>query len=105
MNYLKVLLIFVLFITDCYGVKDKFVSITLDAKWLDTPLHQEARYIYIYQYKKDSIEFVFSEFLATQNTQYFWSLINDVSSFDSFTPDARMRRRFFFLNIHMLFFD
>jgi len=48
MNYLKVLLIFVLFITDCYGVKDKFVSITLDAKWLDTPLHQEARYIYIY---------------------------------------------------------
>ncbi len=47
MNYLKVLLIFVLFITDCYGVKDKFVSITLDAKWLDTPLHQEARYIYI----------------------------------------------------------
>lgn len=43
MNYLKVLLIFVLFIIDCYGVKDKFVSITLDAKWRDTPLHQEAR--------------------------------------------------------------
>lgn len=30
-----------------------------------------------------------SEFLATQNRHYFWSLINDVSSFDLFTPDAR----------------
>ncbi|UJR13905.1 hypothetical protein I4U23_000911 [Adineta vaga] len=71
MNYSKVFLIFILFIVNCHGVKDKFVSITLDAKWLDTPLHQEA-----------------SEFLATQNRQYFWSLINDVSSFDLFTPDA-----------------
>ncbi|CAF4066638.1 unnamed protein product, partial [Rotaria magnacalcarata] len=71
MNCQKVSLIFALFIVGCDGVKDKFVSITLDAKWLDTPLHQEA-----------------SEFLATQNRQYFWSLINDVSSFDSFTPIA-----------------
>ncbi|CAF3651747.1 unnamed protein product [Adineta steineri] len=71
MNYQQVLIIFVLLIINCYGIKDKFVSITLDAKWLDTPHHQEA-----------------SEFLATQNQQYFWSLINDVSSFDSFTPDA-----------------
>lgn len=37
------------------------------------------------------LNFYFSEFLATQNRQYFWSLINDVSSFDVFTPDARMR--------------
>ncbi|CAF1081741.1 unnamed protein product [Adineta ricciae] len=71
MNYQRIFLVFILFIIHCHGVKDKFVSITLDAKWLDTPLHQEA-----------------SEFLATQNKQYFWSLINDVSSFDSFTPDA-----------------
>ncbi|CAF1343716.1 unnamed protein product, partial [Rotaria sordida] len=71
MNYQKVLLIFILSIIGCYGIKNKFVSITLDAKWLDTPLHQEA-----------------SEFLATQNPQDFWSLINDVSSFPVFTPDA-----------------
>ncbi|CAF4517585.1 unnamed protein product [Rotaria socialis] len=71
MNCQKVSLIFALFIIGCNGVKDKFVSITLDAKWFDTPLHQEA-----------------SEFLATQNRQYFWSLINDVRSFDSFTPIA-----------------
>jgi hypothetical protein len=38
--------------------------------------------------------FRFSEFLATQNRQFFWSLINDVSSFDLFAPDARMRIRF-----------
>ncbi|CAF4917696.1 unnamed protein product, partial [Rotaria sp. Silwood1] len=71
MNYQKILLIFILSIINCYGFKNKFISITLDAKWLDTPLHQEA-----------------SEFLATQNHQYFWSLINDVSSFDLFTPNA-----------------
>ena len=31
-------------VVGCYGLKDKFVSITLDAKWSDTALHQEARY-------------------------------------------------------------
>jgi hypothetical protein len=40
--------------------------------------------------------FLFSEFLATQNKQFFWSLINDVSSFDLFSPDARMRIRTYF---------
>ena len=34
-----------------------------------------------------------SEFLATQNKQAFWSLVNDVKSFDSFTPDARMKKQ------------
>ena len=43
MNTKKILFIFVLLIIYCNGYKDKFVSITLDAKWLDTPLHQEAR--------------------------------------------------------------
>jgi len=43
MNYQKIIFIFVLFIIGCDGFKDKFISITLDAKWLDTPLHQEAR--------------------------------------------------------------
>ena len=43
MNYQRIVLVFILFIIHCHGVKDKFVSITLDAKWLDTPLHQEAR--------------------------------------------------------------
>jgi hypothetical protein len=38
--------------------------------------------------------FCSSEFLATQNKRDFWSLINDVSSFDLFTPDARMKIRF-----------
>jgi hypothetical protein len=41
--YQKVLFIFVLFVTGYDSYKDKFISITLDAKWLDTPLHQEAR--------------------------------------------------------------
>lgn len=44
MNYQNILFIFILFIIYSHGYKDKFVSITLDAKWLDTPLHQEARY-------------------------------------------------------------
>ena len=43
MNHLRVLFIFVLLSVHGDAVKDKFVSITLDAKWLDTPLHQEAR--------------------------------------------------------------
>jgi hypothetical protein len=43
MNYYKIIFIFVLSFIGSYGFKDKFISITLDAKWLDTPLHQEAR--------------------------------------------------------------
>jgi hypothetical protein len=43
MNYQKIFSIFILFLIGCDGFKDKFISITLDAKWLDTPLHQEAR--------------------------------------------------------------
>jgi hypothetical protein len=53
----------------------------------------------VYDYNSINIEieiFFFSEFLATQNKQYFWSLINDVSSFDLFTPDARMKIKTFF---------
>ena len=41
--------------------------------------------------------FLFSEFLATQNKQFFWSFINDVSSFELFSPDARMRIRIYLL--------
>lgn len=43
MNHLRVLFSFVLLSVCADAIKDKFVSITLDAKWLDTPLHQEAR--------------------------------------------------------------
>mgnify|MGYP002423444323 CR=1 FL=1 len=71
LNRTSIFIVFLVFWLGSHGYKDKFVSITLDAKWSDTALHQEA-----------------SEYLATQNQQYFWSLINDVSSFDSFTPDA-----------------
>ena len=39
----QVFFILILSFVGSNGYKDKFVSITLDAKWLDTPLHQEAR--------------------------------------------------------------
>lgn len=48
------------------------------------------------KFQINSLIFLFSEFLATQSRQYFWSLINDVSSFDLFTPDARMNKKDFF---------
>ncbi|GFQ69214.1 UDP-glucose:glycoprotein glucosyltransferase 1 [Trichonephila clavata] len=43
----------------------KAVSVVLDSKWLDTPLHLEA-----------------SEFLAEENTEFFWKFIDDCSKLE-----------------------